>query len=525
MEATAVGFRTSYLFADGIRLIDIVRLVIRQPRLVLLTSLAAAVVTALFIGFILPRTYEGTVTLIIVSPKVTSELKPSSLTVQAFQKLLEADAILEEVKRKVIEKGVLSPHDPFRIREELDTRIFVSRLSETTTLAPMLQLAVRNKSSEGAAVIANVWADVFLMRVRELMAGSTSAHVKFVDEEYPKSRERLVRLETARLAEAAGFSQRLDEKTRTWDEKILLQKNETNRLLADYEVLTNAMVEEFVGSASLTIRRRQMKVLRDAYDDIQVEQTRVNSQLQQKNMQIEAARQQLSQMTAYVTLRKSVTDEALWKTLISGDGKDLDWKLLQEKSLVTQELNPVYNDLASRMSQMQVDEKSMFPRAKQLEEELVRLSGQISRLDVELRADDGKLDKLNHERSTGLEQLRDKQANLLADLVRQQQRDLEDLKRERDLSLAQLDRGIGQERDLNTELAKNFNQAILAKAQQSAEDVRLGAPAVPMNRPLPRNLVLFSLLAAAGGLLVGLGFAARREISGRGGSVQTSLAP
>ncbi|MGZ7227024.1 hypothetical protein ACXWO0_11205, partial [Streptococcus pyogenes] len=70
---------------------------------------------------------------------------------------------------------------------------------------------------------------------------------------------------------------------------------------------------------------------------------------------MEAARQQLSQTSAHVTLRKSITDEALWKSLIAGEGKDLDWKLLQEKSLLTQEINPVYNDLSSRVSQLEVE--------------------------------------------------------------------------------------------------------------------------------------------------------------------------
>src|SRR5262249_50562465 len=159
----------------------------------------------LVVLLLVPRTYEGSATLVLVSPKVLSDLKPASLTVQGYQKLLEADAVIEETRSRLLKSGVLQPGDLFRLRDELETRIFVSRFSESTTLAPMIQVVARAKTADNAAKIANTWAEVFLNRVRDLMAGSTSSQVKFVDEEYPKSRDRLVQLEGDRLAAAKEF--------------------------------------------------------------------------------------------------------------------------------------------------------------------------------------------------------------------------------------------------------------------------------------------------------------------------------
>src|SRR2546429_6588146 len=72
----------------------------------------------------------------------------------------------EDGIRDVAVTGVQTCALPIWVREELETRIFVSRFSETTTLAPMIQVAARGKTPATAATAANTWAEVFLQRVR-----------------------------------------------------------------------------------------------------------------------------------------------------------------------------------------------------------------------------------------------------------------------------------------------------------------------------------------------------------------------
>jgi len=89
-------------------------------------------------------------------------------------------------------------------------------------------------------------------------------------------------------------------------------------------------------------------------------------------------------------------------------------------------------------------------------------------------------------------------------LTRQSKQELDALARERDNRLAQLDRDVGRLKGLHDDLAKNYNQATLAKAQQEVEDVRLGAAAVPADLPAPRGLAVKSLLALVVGGMIGL---------------------
>jgi capsular polysaccharide biosynthesis protein len=486
------------------------RFVFRHFRMIFGCGLALAVVVVA-IMLLLPRVYEGAAVLVVVSPKVSSDLKPASLTVQGYQKLLESDAVIDETRRLLIQQGKLQPKEDLRLKDELETRIFVSRYSENVTLAPMVQLVVRLRSADQAASAANVWSEVFVRRVRELTAGSTSTQVKFVDEQYPRSQERLISAENDRATQANEYHRRLDELAKTWDEKLLRTKNETAEQLAVFEAQSQALLEEFSGANNLATRRKQLEALRKAYYEIQVEQASVKSQHQKHTLQLEAARKSLSEVNAFLTLRKAIADDALWRTLIVADGKDPDWKVLQDRSLVTQEVNPVYRELTTRVSQLEIDVRSMGPRGAQLEDELLQFSTAIKTLDISLRADQAKLDRMDRERQAGLEQLRNKRAAALSDLTLDRERYLSALKMERDSRLGQLDRVVNQEKDLNTELAKNFNQALLAKAQQSSEEVRVGSPAVPPERPQSRGIALMALMAGFVGMLGGMFIAAIRE--------------
>ncbi len=479
-------------------------------RLIVGVSGAAAALTGLTMLLLVAPTYESSAMMVVVSPKVSSDLKPPSLTLQGYQELLESDSVIDDTRRRLIEQGTLQPKDYFRLKIELETRIFVSRYSENVTLAPMVQIRVRLPRPEQAALATNTWAEVFLQRVRELNAGSTTIQVKFVDDQYPKSQERLANAENERVMVEGDYDRKLDELTKSWDEKVLRLKNETTEQLSAYESETKIRIAQLIGASNLDTRRSQLRALRKAYYDLQVEQVQGASSLQKERLQLEAARKQLSEIDPYVTLRKAITDDALWRSLMNHGG-ELDWKALQEKCLLTQEVNPVYRDLYSRISQLEINEKTMAPHVKQLEEELRRISVVTKDLDVELQLDMAKLEQLTRERESGLEKLKDKRTTALSDLMRERERHLQFLSLECDNRLAQLDRAIYQERDLNMDLAKSFNQAVLARAQQSSEEVRLGSPAVPPDRPLPRRIALSSIIAALAGALAAIGIAAFRD--------------
>ncbi len=497
--------------SDELNFADIVAFFRRSWRLIFGLAFFAGLATAVVLLFAVERKYEAAATLVIVPPRFSSELKPQTLTVQSYQTILESDAVVAEAKKRLVDKGVLAADRPLRVGKELETRIFVSRRAEETTLAPMLQAVARGKTGAQAATIANTWAGVFLERTRDLVAGTTSSTVKFIDQQYPQVRDSLAKLEDQRVAEADALARRANEVAASWGGRITTFKGETASLLADYQARTRTLIEEFSAQHNTDSRKGQLAALRKAYSALQEEQARVTSQLQLKQLQLDAARKQLAETPPLLTLQKAITDDALWRTVGDAKAADPDWKVLQQRSLATQEVNPVYTSLSNKVAEIEMDVNAMVPRSVALAKDLERIDGEMNALDGRVRGDDAELDKLTREREAGLTKLTEERANQLAELGRARDVALDAVKRETETHLGQMDREIGQERDLFSQLAKNYNQALLAKGEQGMEDVRLGAPAVAPEQAQARGRAVKSLLAAIVGGLLGIGIALVRE--------------
>ena len=181
------------------------------------------------------------------------------------------------------------------------------------------------------------------------------------------------------------------------------------------------------------------------------------------------------------------------------------------ENLVTEQINPEYSELRGRMAQVEMDVNALTPRAAQLSEDLRAQAGDISTLEKEFRSTNSDLEKLQREREAGFSRLLEDRSTTLAVLGRTRQQELDALRRGCEAQLARLDRDVGQRKDLFVDLAKQFNQAVLAKAQQDVEDVRLGSPATPPETPQPRGAAKAALLASIVGGILGLGVALVRQ--------------
>jgi uncharacterized protein involved in exopolysaccharide biosynthesis len=480
-------------------------------------GLGAGVATALAIVLLVAPSYEASATLVIVPPTFSSELKPSSLTVQGYQKLLESDAVVAETKRRLVEGDTVDPDSKLRVGRNLATRIFVSRRSEETELAPMIQASARADTPAASAEVANTWAEVFLERTRELMGGTTSATVLFIDQQYPQAKKELAETEAERVRTENMFQRQCNEIETRWDRMITKFKNETSEAEAVHQAETRRLLEEFSGDRNLETRSARLEALRKAYGDLQDEQARVESQLELKSLQLEAAKQQIEVTPQFLTLQKAITDEALWGAIASSEKNGARLEQLQDKSLVTQEINPVFTELSSRAARIEMELNALMPRAEQLDTRLATMAEQMKSVDRALRADNAALEKLERDREAGLLILQQDSFLQLALLQRQQQQEIDGAKREWTTRVAQLDRDVEQQRELSKELAQEYNEAVLAKGQEGLEDLRLGSPAVPPETAAPRGVALKTLAAAVFGAFLGLLIAAVRALGDAGG--------
>jgi len=483
----------------------------RHWRLVFGTAFAFGLVTAVAVVLFVPRSWQASATLVIVPPKFASELAPGTLTVQGYQQLLASDAVLAEAKRRLVEAGRVEPDLVLRIGRNVETRIFVARRAEELELAPMVEAIARGRTPEQAAAIANTWAEVFLDRTNELMAGTTSSTVAFIEAEYPEARAALAQLERDKVEEANRLQTSLDEAAARWSHRITGFDNETAGQIAGFRAETRALIEAYQGEKALGLRRARIDSLRTTYSELQQEQARVSSRLQLRRLELAAARQQLTATPQFITLQKAITDEALWQRA-GGSTSEPDWKALKERMLLTQEANPVFTALAARVSELEVEVVSLEPRADELSHQLEEIAAQLKSLDLELRADEAGLELLERQREAALAVLTATRANERAGLERLEAQEITALERGRGARLAQLDRDIDQQRRLFEDLAGSYNQAQLAKSQRNIESVRLGAAAQPPSLPERRGAALSGILAALVGGILAIGRGLTKEL-------------
>lgn len=473
---------------------------------------AGGIVAGLVAGIvllILPRDYEAAATLVVVPPTFTSELKQTTLTVQGYQRLLESDEVLSLSKRRLEAEGSLEVDETLELGEDIMTRIFVSRKSEETELAPIVQAVAVWDDPETAAAIANSWAEIFVVKTQELMSGSTSVTVEFIEAEYGTRRLELQGLENDLVDVGDRYQVLHDSAEDRWERKTADLIAETEGLKAAHASETKRLIDAFRTERNLDTRRAELEAVRTAFGDLNDEQARVTSELQRMELRLAAASSQLESTPKVIELRKAVSDDVLWETVMAPDENGEKQRSsaqaeLEDFGLLTQEINPVFIELAQRGSELELEVNALKPRREQLKKELESISAELKAFDSAIAVDDGELEKLREHRRAEFNSLIEQRRAELAIMRRAAQRELDEIDREGTIRVRQSQRDVDHGRGLYGQLASNYNQALLARGQLDVEDVRIGSKAVAPQEPLPRYGALKLLLAAIlGSLAVG----------------------
>jgi len=245
----------------------------------------------------------------------------------------------------------------------------------------------------------------------------------------------------------------------------------------------------------------------------------INDKLQQKQTELDTARQQLAGLTEY----KRVTPRLYWKTpgirerLGTLDKRDNEPNELTSNKPIE---DTVYAQLRLRASELYVETNALIHRAAQLAEEIsdtravsAKTSPSTNATEIESYSpvDIEVLVKRNEE----LGRILDDRRRGLTTLLRQEEQELDDLARARDAQLNSLDQEIVLIQAFHNQLHENANQAALARNQLDIKDIRLVAPAAIPEHPLPRGSSIKAILAASlagmAGLLVALTRDVRRQ--------------
>lgn len=438
----------------------------------------AAVATAVALSFFIQPSYEAAATLVVAPPTFKSELKPPALSVQGYQRILESDAVIAETLHRLVTDGVLGAGEDLRLGRDLKTRIFVSRRAEETALAPVIEAVGYGQTADRAAAIANTWSAVFLERTRSLLMDNVTPTLKLIEDQYHSEREKLKDLNRDRRGVATQYQERLDALATRWDGKLVEARKKTEDLVASFQTDTRQALQARVDQGRPTEG---------------VTDPELAKEMDRTILKILSLRILLAQAPRFLVLEKAVSDDVLWQAIAFSRTQGFDLSPILTQRLVTQEVNPIYDDLLLRLNDA---EQELENQAPPHQEKIEALSDELAKLQIE--------------RQAGLAKLIAGRDLEVKTLERQRRRELEALQQERNSALAALDQDIGNQEDLYSKLASSFNEVTLARASNGAQDVRLATPAVAPSAP-DRRLLLKTLIAASMGALVGLFFALVRD--------------
>jgi capsular polysaccharide biosynthesis protein len=465
---------------SSISIVHLIRFLRRQALLIVALAILGAVVTAAIVAFLLPDRFEASTTLVVVPVTFQSALKPTILPVQGYQRLLESDAVIGETVRHLVAAGDLAKDRHLRLGRDMASRIFVSRRAEEHALAPIIEVVGYGRTAEQAAAIANAWAEVFLERAWLLLSTSLSPTLDLIEREYLLQQKNLAALEQRRTAVADDYAERIDRLALASDHQRIAAEKNTEDLLASFQQETRQVMVAALREAS----RPEGSATTGAPEPA-VEQTL---------SEMAALRTQLAQTPRFIILEKAITDETLWQAFALHQAQDLSLQSILGRTLLSQEINTVYDELTLRLSQLETGLQTLSSAQRQRVQ-------QVST----------KLEALQLQRAAQLAKLIAGRALIASDLERKAARDEAALRRAQADELNGLDRNIQYQQALFSKLASNYNEVVLARAEQSGRDILLAAPAIAPGKQ-EKRLLLKALVGAFLGGLFGLLAGVVREV-------------
>ena len=384
-----------------------------------------------------------------------------------------------ETMRRLTEAGVLEEEQNLLLDRDIESKIFVSRRQETTSLAPMIEAIGEARDPDKAAEIVNTWVAVFLETTRAALQEATTADVDLVETQYPQTREELEVRENEWDEVANQYQQRITETATGNDRRIADYKRKTLDLVSEFITESRLMLEDVLSDGLRELAPSLFSADPDGASQFVVERLH----------QLASVRAQMAGTLSIVELEKAITDDALWHSQVIQEADNTDLSEVARRSLVSQEVNPIYVDLAVRAMEIEVELQKYTNLAPSALPKLLR-----------------DLERIERERSAGLAKLQADRTLEVAVLRREQRRELEALERERSTRLTQLRRPIDLLASLERDLRRNYSQAVLAKAQVNIEGLRLAAPAVPspyeeQQQILAKTAIAFILGALLGALI------------------------
>ncbi|MBT9130705.1 MAG: Tyrosine-protein kinase ptk [candidate division WS2 bacterium] len=329
-------------YEDEINLHNYIEVLIKRKKIILSVFFIFIITTAI-VSLYLPKVYQSTTSIMITPSRVQALLSPAdasldiegrtsagvtlqpAISLSTHKTLLRASPVLE----KVIDKLRLTDKlgQPL-IFDDLIKRLNVKEITGTN----ILQLEAKDNDPKMAREITNAWAQEYIKYSGELISGTVKGAGDFVTEQFEIVLESLTRAE----------------------EKIKEFKNKYRLDLMQ---------------AELSIKKEKLKREKEEL---------INSgiALKTKEDSLKELKKGIEGEEKFVIISKAITDDALWQKI------DKEGRLgnLAEKKLMSENINPLYQDLKTRIVNIQIELNTLEARLGHLDKSVELTAKEIDEL-------------------------------------------------------------------------------------------------------------------------------------------------
>jgi len=349
---------------NELELRDYIEVLLRQKWIIILVFLVAAISAGVGALYLVKPVYQASALLMISKPGYQVELEPKiktpipfDISIETYKSLIKS----ADLERKVIQKlGLDQPPDELSI-EALNSMVSIEAVSKTDLMRISIKSGVPGKAKE----IVDTWVTLFIEENKDLGLRETKEAQSFIENQLEISEQNLFATE-----------------------EELKKFNEESRI----SILGKEIADKIGRIISSEGRLTDLKVL-----------------VKGKEAELNQAENQLTEQPETFLLTKSMYDDASFNRLTS----ELTAKealLLKNLRFESEELNPLYIALRSRVANLKIDLDRYQSEASQLTENVNSYRSRIELITKELAAQELTRSRLERIQNT---------ANSLYDVVSQ----------------------------------------------------------------------------------------------------------
>ncbi len=327
---------------------EYINAVIKRRRIVLAVFLGATIITAIS-SFLMPRGYQATAMIMITPSRLQTTLSPtdvgldvgikaiddkysnrkSAISIPTHKLLLNTNVVLERVIDKLDltnpsgrKMSLANLSKNLNIRESMDTK-------ETN----ILQLETENKNPDLAKDIANTWAQEYIQYNQELISGEVKGTGDFINDQFSIAKQNLVKAE--------------------------------------------GDIKDFKDKYKIDLMQAELDMKKAKLNDYKKELLDIEIALKTKEDSLKELKKGIEKQEKFIVVSKAITDDALWQQ----EGKKSASSDLNRKGLRSEIVNPIYQDIESRIVNTGIELNTLKPRIDYLKSSVLSTGKEINELE------------------------------------------------------------------------------------------------------------------------------------------------